>query len=59
MTEREDPSHKQEPNRKPYSPPTLVEYGNIAKLTQFAVGSGADGGMMGSMMGMSTMMMCL
>lgn len=44
--------------RRPYKSPTLVEYGNIAKLTQTAFGSGADGGMMGNMMG-STMMMCL
>lgn len=40
-------------------PPTLVEYGNIAKLTHTAFGSGADGGMMGNMMGTRGMMMCL
>ena len=54
MTERDDPLHRQEPNRKPYSPPTLVEYGNIAKLTQSGAGSAGDGGTLGSMM-----MMCL
>ena len=54
MTKRDDPPPKQENIRKPYSPPTLVEYGNIAKLTQSGQGSAGDGGLIGGMM-----MMCL
>jgi hypothetical protein len=46
-------SHNKQPSRdeaakrprlKPYASPTLIEYGNIAKLTQTGTGSGADGG---------------
>ena len=37
-----------------YQPPTLIEYGHIAKLTRSGFGSGADGGMMAN-----RMMMCL
>ena len=29
--------------KKPYSPPTLTEYGNVAKLTEEKEGSKADG----------------
>ena len=58
MTEQDNTPPNEKPVRRPYKSPTLVEYGNIAKLTQTAFGSGADGGMMGNMMG-STMMMCL
>lgn len=54
MREEDGPPTKQETVRKPYKPPTLVEYGNIAKLTHTGFGSGADGGMMAN-----RMMMCL
>jgi hypothetical protein len=39
--------------KKAYTPPSLLEYGNIAKLTQGGAGTGSDGGT-GTMM-----MMCL
>jgi len=39
--------------KKAYTPPSLLEYGNIAKLTQGGAGTGSDGST-GSMM-----MMCL
>jgi len=39
--------------KKTYTPPSLLEYGNIAKLTQGGAGTGSDGGT-GTMM-----MMCL
>lgn len=59
MREEDDPPKRQGTVRRTYMPPTLVEYGNIAKLTHTAFGSGADGGMMGNMMGTRGMMMCL
>ena len=34
---------KDEGKKKPYSPPVLLEYGNIAKLTQTGGSPGADG----------------
>ena len=40
--------------KKTYISPNLLEYGNIAKLTQNGQGSGNDGGGSASMM-----MMCL
>ncbi len=30
--------------RRPYTPPTLVSFGSVAKLTQGSAGSAADGG---------------
>jgi len=36
--------------KKPYQPPQLTEYGNVAKLTQNTAGSGADGGRKASQM---------
>jgi hypothetical protein len=37
-------------SKKPYRPPRLTEYGSVAKLTQSAPGSGADGGTKASQM---------
>ena len=34
MTQETDNDPEQTPPKKPYTPPTLVEYGDIAKLTQ-------------------------
>jgi hypothetical protein len=37
--------HAAPERRRPYKTPTLIEYGSVAKLTQFmAAGSRADGG---------------
>mgnify|MGYP001576817611 FL=1 len=51
--EIESDSEKAQP-KKLYTTPTLVEYGDIAKLTQGATGSVPDGmsGMFGMGMGM-------
>jgi len=40
--------------KKPYASPQLIEYGNVAKLTQGLTGSGTDGGPAGM-----SLMMCL
>jgi hypothetical protein len=37
-------------SKKVYAPPRLVEYGNVAKLTQSGAGSGNDGGSTANMM---------
>jgi hypothetical protein len=29
--------------RKPYTPPQLIRYGDLAELTQFTLGGGSDG----------------
>lgn len=42
-SDRPDRRHPQ-PTRRPYTAPSLTEYGPIAKLTQMMRGSGADGG---------------
>lgn len=42
--------------KKPYNPPTLVEYGDIAKLTQGSPSGMFPDGMPGMFMGMG---MCL
>ena len=43
--------------KKPYTKPSLVEYGSIAKLTQGGVGSGLDGGTSGRSMGLPAVIM--
>ena len=42
------------PKKRPYMTPSLIDYGNVAKLTQSGQGTEGDGGLIGSMM-----MMCL
>ncbi|THI90814.1 MAG: lasso RiPP family leader peptide-containing protein [Nitrospira sp. CG24A] len=56
MTRETEPDPEKTPPKKPYTTPTLVEYGDIAKLTQGGGGSVPDG-MSG--MAASMMMMCL
>lgn len=36
--------------RRPYSTPSLVEYGSVSKLTQTGTGTGTDGGSAGKSM---------
>jgi hypothetical protein len=36
--------------KRPYSRPSLVEYGSVSKLTQTGAGSGTDGGTAGMSM---------
>ncbi len=48
---REKSKATPEPRRKkPYLQPSLVEYGDVAKLTQSGFGSGDDGGAVADMM---------
>ena len=49
-----EPQEHDRRRKKSYAPPRLVEYGNIAKLTQSGNGPGADGGLTAGMM-----MVCL
>jgi hypothetical protein len=49
MTGTQQPKRERE-SKKAYAPPRLVEYGNIAKLTQTGAGPGADGGTTAGMM---------
>jgi hypothetical protein len=49
-----DPRKSDQKSKRIYVPPRLVEYGNIAKLTQTGNGPGADGGLIAGMM-----MVCL
>jgi hypothetical protein len=49
MTDTQQQGRERE-GKKAYAPPRLVEYGNIAKLTQNGAGSGNDGGTTANMM---------
>jgi hypothetical protein len=43
--EHQQPEPREGPQpKKPYSPPRVVEYGNVAKLTRGSNGNGADAG---------------
>jgi hypothetical protein len=44
------PPTRERGSKKVYAPPRLVEYGNIAKLTQTGAGTGTDGGSAGMQM---------
>lgn len=57
MEQKTTVDQKTPPPKKPYSPPTLVEYGDIAKLTQGSPSGMIPDGMPG--MFMATGMMCL
>ena len=47
QTGREQQDEKTRPKRRPYTAPTLVEYGSVAKLTQGAGRTAnGDGGQM-------------
>jgi len=38
----DNPEHKMANSKKPYETPTLMEYGNLSKLTQGVLTVGAD-----------------
>ncbi|WP_447972600.1 lasso RiPP family leader peptide-containing protein [Nitrospira sp. Kam-Ns4a] len=38
-----DHSREQDSKKKPYRPPTLIEYGSVAKLTEKKSGTKPDG----------------
>jgi hypothetical protein len=57
MAPKNEPDSEKTQPKKPYTTPTLVEYGDIAKLTQGSSGSLLDG--MSAMMARMAMAMCL
>jgi hypothetical protein len=57
MTRETEPDPEKTQPKKPYTTPALVEYGDIAKLTQGSSGSLLDG--MSGMMARMGMGMCL
>lgn len=60
MEQQADVDHKTPSPKKPYTTPTLVEYGDIAKLTQGSPSGMFPDGMPGMFMGMGMGMgMCL
>jgi hypothetical protein len=50
MVQENSPDEQTTKTKKPYSPPTLVEYGNIAKLTQGSPSGMFPDGMAGMFM---------